>query len=60
MSIMAGSRAKQRRCDVGAQLVEYVLLVLLVLMIALTAVKFFGERVSVQYSKIVNKVDEVM
>ena len=46
--------------ETGAQLVEYVLLVVLIIVIAMVAVKFFGQTTSTQYSNIVKSIDDVM
>ena len=52
-----GIRSRNER---GAELIEYVLMVLLVILVGMIAVKFFGQRASAQYSNIVTTVDEVM
>ena len=46
--------------DEGATMVEYALLVLLIAMIALAALRFLGQTVSVQFSEIAESVDGVM
>lgn len=42
----------KKRSEEGVNMVEYVLLVALIAVIALASVRFFGQRVSNQYSEI--------